>query len=97
MNLAHIVTQIQQDYPESEIEGLLQEKLKTISPRTYQREGYENAKELYRDCGNGEYDDEVIDDLILYWERHYNRGPGLSEGETSELHDLLLEAYGVLA
>lgn len=96
MNLADIVTQIQQDYPEDEIGHLLEMKLALIPKETYVREGYTNPKDWYRDCGNGEQDDAVIWDLVTYWETKYNRGKELEEKEEAELHDLLLEAYGVL-
>ena len=97
MNLAEIVTQIQQDYPESEIGRLLEKKLETTTPEsTWKAEGYATVSEWYRDFGNGDKDDEVIWDLVTYWETKYNRGKELEEKEGAELHDLLLEAYGVL-
>lgn len=97
MNLGDIVNQIQTDYPESEIEGLLKEKLRAVPESVWRKEGYSSASAWYKETGNGAIDDAVIDDLIIYWERHYNRGPGLDDRQRCELHDRLLEEYYALA
>lgn len=97
MNLAEIVTQIKLDYPESEIGRLLEKKLEATTPEsTWKELGYKNAGEWYRDYGNGDQDDEVIWDLITYWEQKYNKGKELPESVSCEIHDRLIEEYTVL-
>jgi hypothetical protein len=97
MNLEEQVQIILRDFPEERVRKMLQEEIEATPEKIWSAEGYDNAQDWYRDCGNGQKDDNVIYRLITYWEGKYNGGRVLDENKSAEMHDRLLEEYMALA
>lgn len=97
MNLDNIIEKIKSNFSEGELISNLDDEILNWMDSDWQKDGeYESEYDWYLEYGRGEAENEIVKDMIKWWQDKYNNGKELNTEEYCQIYNKITEEYGFL-
>ncbi|HKL24445.1 MAG TPA: hypothetical protein VJ912_03860 [Candidatus Nanoarchaeia archaeon] len=97
MDLENIIEKIKENFSEGELTSRLDNEIFNWVDSDWQEDGeYESEYDWYFDYGGGEAENEIVKEMIRWWQDKYNNGKELNTEEYCKIYNKIIEEYDFL-